>query len=835
MSNKVTLESYLKSHENYFWEYQEEGSIVSFQDGHTIAYFDYIKEVLFDLQEIGFPPFGSLLLTLYATSVDEENLYEQIKYHFGDDEIPEILFTLSDLPKQYKTGKNRLLVLRTIFEDAHNKISAYTTQRILKSRSLSASNWYSQPTKTDDSKAVQAVSSRDLGCLISLSKKYKTVDDILNQIAGLVDVEEDVVVFEETNATTTTSDGDFVDDLINNSHTFEVGALVPRIWSGLSIPVHSSASSVQPLGGVSDIANKGDFDKLLISEFAYDDISFLSRLANNESLYIQKEIPPSKSKHERYILLDATLKNWGTPKTLAMSTMLAIAQHPKSDYKTSVYVIGEKATPIEIETVNDIIAAVKLVEPGLHASQGLVECIKLLPKNGQSEIILITEKSNLLNQAFAKQLTDSGNAINYLITTERSGGLDVYKRTKNSRKHVQHIHVPLEQIWNEKRPKYSPKEKHTDEHSEDDVPILWGQQKQYKKMFMTLSGEQYFISNTRCLYRSSYSSKERKGLIRVKQNLQIVHGEYAMSDDEILLMYNPHTKKITLLDLKTNKSIVTDFPHYEVNTTYTLPNFFYRENAFWHTHGNNSWSIAKDGILTHHHDLESKALKEAAASFTKLPNKVGLNKSFLKKIPYVSIDSYGKLSFGNHILILINDLIKLEHFSRVTAKVFSQKDGEDFVFADGSRITVLTDGMIKLTSSDPAISPFWIPMVLDSYLGTASHHEFAGYTYYKKHTTATICLQDVGPNKLAVVKAVKMQLECGLKKAHEMILNAPCTFTTTFENGGYGHYISELRKCGATVELVTYTVDQETITPSLFYDRYIQPFIYVIEKHAANS
>ena len=36
-----------------------------------------------------------------------------------------------------------------------------------------------------------------------------------------------------------------------------------------------------PLGGVSDITNRGDWDKLLLSELAHDDLTLTARLANN--------------------------------------------------------------------------------------------------------------------------------------------------------------------------------------------------------------------------------------------------------------------------------------------------------------------------------------------------------------------------------------------------------------------------------------------------------------------------------------------------------------------------------------------------------------------------
>jgi hypothetical protein len=39
----------------------------------------------------------------------------------------------------------------------------------------------------------------------------------------------------------------------------------------------------QPIGGVSDITNKGDLHRMLLSEYANEDEVFMNRIANNEA------------------------------------------------------------------------------------------------------------------------------------------------------------------------------------------------------------------------------------------------------------------------------------------------------------------------------------------------------------------------------------------------------------------------------------------------------------------------------------------------------------------------------------------------------------------------
>ena len=69
-------------------------------------------------------------------------------------------------------------------------------------------------------------------------------------------------------------------------------------------------------------------------------------------------------------------------------------------------------------------------------------------------------------------------------------------------------------------------------------------------------------------------------------------------------------------------------------------------------------------------------------------------------------------------------------------------------------------------------------------------------------------------------------------------------FTTEFRSAGVSPYleadaeqlIRSFEEVGAKVEIMhTYETKQKIISTSLFYDRYIQPFIFVIEQYAAQS
>ncbi|NJO02197.1 MAG: hypothetical protein HC880_11360 [Bacteroidia bacterium] len=130
-----------------------------------------------------------------------------------------------------------------------------------------------------------------------------------------IEIEEDLPDFP---GPPTPSPQERIEQLLSHEQTFHLGALVRSLWAGLSIPLHSPLPNQQPLGGFSDISNKGSLNRLLISEFAYDDLSFLSRLANQEALYINREMPPQSDNRERIILIDVSIKTGARLEALPM-------------------------------------------------------------------------------------------------------------------------------------------------------------------------------------------------------------------------------------------------------------------------------------------------------------------------------------------------------------------------------------------------------------------------------------------------------------------------------------------------------------------------------------
>ena len=95
-------------------------------------------------------------------------------------------------------------------------------------------------------------------------------------------------------------------------------------WPWCTCPASLPDPEELPMGGFSDIENRGSLDRLLMSELAYDDLTLAVRIALNEALYLRRETPPTTPSLARSILIDVGIRMWGIPRVFATSVALAL-------------------------------------------------------------------------------------------------------------------------------------------------------------------------------------------------------------------------------------------------------------------------------------------------------------------------------------------------------------------------------------------------------------------------------------------------------------------------------------------------------------------------------
>lgn len=822
---------YFQSYGNYFWQWEDNLEVVTIPNGRTIAYSALILDILNKISEQGFPPFGSLLLTIIATNPNGKEMIEEAfnklneKYLLFEETIraKRVLNILADLPRNYKEGTNRLLVFQTIFKDCHNVNAANHSNRILNSYTFGKQ----KPEIFDfNSQLSYHVFSKDFNTIALLDKQYQSVEQIMNKIASLPEFVEEIKIYDNEQINETSAD--LIDQLIDNEKTFYVGSLIKRIWSGLNIPVHSTLPSQQPLGGFSDLTNKGDFDKLLISEFANDDLVFLSRLANNEALYIQREIPPVNSNLKRIILIDISLKNWGTPKSIAFAILLAIAKHPKTNIECSAYVVGASYQAISIDNIHEIIRSLQFLDGILDASLGLEAFFKDYNKNKNCEIFIITEPSTLKRPDMLRLANDYKDFINYWIYTDVEGNIDVYKKQQNSKKHIQHIQLPLNELWSKSKGKIELQERNTETPQ---YPLLFRSSMSSIKILNTSDGEIFKVTGEKTLFRfyEKTAALHEKGWELLYENLPFTPSNVEIgtlkNGNYIILMYNQGDRKGFILNI--NTGVRHDFVFTEWKS-YHSHSFIFYGYAFYHTNSKGTWLINEKGKIEKVDVSHLPIFREREEELTLLANKYRYAQNVFKNIHSIMINELGNLVFNTHEL----RLNKGNHLKLDTTTFLSQKymakqiSYTEFEFNEGSRIEINRNGLLILKSSNKDIPTIFIPSVLDASLGVATDTLFAGNPYYLKQPLYKVVLVNAGANKLTVVKELKIATGRGLKEARDLIYNTPCTVYQFISESRAFSLRDSLANCGAVLKVERINeVYFKTISTKQFFDEIIGTFI----------
>lgn len=736
----MTTHEYLRSYKNYFWQWEDSLSVAAIPNGATIAYFAQIEQIIEKLNPNGLPRLGTILLTLVATNPNAEANLEFITPYFSAQQFYQesinFLRLLSKLPPAYREGVGRLSVLQTIFtslEENPSRISSKAASIIF----LQIKNkHYDIQILNTPNELQNILIFHDIKILAQLSKIFPTEQDILKKMAGLIPILSENKVLELPTSPLETVQKDFIQELIETEETFFMGSLVKHIWSGLDIPTHYNLPSEQPLGGISDLTNKGDFDKLLISEFAHDDLTFLSRLANNEALYIQREIPPSNNKVQRIILIDTSIKNWGTPKTIAYSLMIAIAKHPKTVITCVAFAIGENVKPIFYEDIHALIESNRLVEPCMHAGRGLEVFFKdykqlLTP---HTELFFISSQEAVKKPAMQKILNEYAPRIHYWIYTDANGKIALYKGHAALKKHIQDILLPLEKLWaNPPKKKYKPKKQTLTDIQR--LPILMSNRLGNKNICVYEDSVFHIVKDKIVL--NLYNATAQRGwqVSYVDTEVYPSHSEIGMDTDGdyILLMFTIQSRKLSLLNLRTHKKIVVEFRDWG-SASYT--HFIFVNQSFYFLGVHYYWKINFDGSIERLQNVPQNLYdthKNKLEKIKTIHSQQYSNYNILKNIYKVGINEQKNLVINSHEFYLNKGgVIKFDDSKNLKKQVeaVANEYRTIFTFPDGSYLEVLPVGISVLCSANPAIPSIYIPTVIDRALGVSTEDEFAGNDYY---------------------------------------------------------------------------------------------------------
>lgn len=456
---------YFRPPKQYFWRWAEKGEVIEWVDGVTICYREDIMGLIRELLPDGLPPFGALLLTLTACQTDWRtrtgakdllyglvdiigDLYGEQKRH--ELAIPVINATkvmgwIAGLDSEDRSGAGRVHLIRTLFQaDGLNRIPSMQARVIVHefdSGSLDPEVFGYGPEDVAQSMirdtagldaAFRAIGSKDGLEMLVKTGQEKLPEPLEDE--GLPPVEQE----------------DLLVELEKYAETRVLAGLTRRIIAALNIPMHFRGSSDQSYGGVSDLTNRGDFDRLLLSELAHDDHTLMARLANNEALYLRREAPPENQEPERVLLVDATIRMWGIPRVFALAVALAYTRKVQTDRTVAAYALGGfSREELDLSNREGVLDALGELDPHL-------DCFPILKKMArdagkqQFEYVLITGDHSFGKAEGIQQLAEVSSLLDYLIVVDREGGMQVFQYVAGRRKRIRKARFDLDAILNDK-------------------------------------------------------------------------------------------------------------------------------------------------------------------------------------------------------------------------------------------------------------------------------------------------------------------------------------------------------------------------------------------------
>ena len=654
----------------------------------------------------------------------------------------------------------------------------------------------------------------DFKTLALVGQNLKDVPTILKRVANLPSVTQAV----EALALEPKSEeqrGSLVDQLLDHPDTFHVGALVTNLISGLQISFHASLPSEQPLGGVADITNKGSFDKLLTSEYAFDEHILLSRLANSEALYKHREVPPADNTFTRVLLIDITLKNWGTIRTISFATALAIARHPKNKDPYRIFLVGESYREIAVDTVLEVIDGLTTLDGTLDPGVGIEQLFSHEDLRA-SEVFFIGTADSVASPTMQRLSSAAGRHIDHWIHPDERGLVRVYKHPKRGKRFVQKLTIPLDKAWSRPTPPT------TAGASTTSYPILFPEM----KMKATWTGDRF-----------TYGTTKYKGLLRLYAGrVNTTHGwEFITGDvrprDNLKAVITHEDLSVTVLfATDTKEYTLVTYPEGE-RITVALDRRMHKAKIFY---VENDCFAADLSQTTIYIDRQGHITESAILTVKKKSDKVFRNKdsNFFRHLTRIYITEDDKLRIRKHDLLLINGAIRIHHRVKKSdiKLTATEKEPGVFAFPDGSCVTHDSNGILTLTSANPTLPVVYLPIQLDTDLGVATVDDFAGNTYYQKKPRITFIVNNPG-DETSVANIIIQRLRwVSLRQVEDMVDDG---LIVCADEASLAELTSSL--AGYPFRVHGGGVHQRVVTPTEFYQQYIEPFITHIVNHGTNA
>ncbi len=418
-----------------FWRWNGDAQVLSWADGTTIAFRAEVDAVLRRLAGGGLPPFPALVLLLASCrdrwqvaarrSLLPIDPFLERPGQRGEPGIPQWLSvvldsleTVSRLPPDLRTGAEaKALLAEVVFENGRSRGSPQDAALIVQA----FSDGVSAEALAGDASAEHAFHGllQDLESLREGVARLDAESLALRKRTGL----DHLVEPARLELAPSECVRRLLVQLREDRELAGLSRLAHDLMAAVHVPRTISAREEMPVGGVSDLSNRGTLDRLLVSELAHDDVTFAVRVAMNEALYLRRESPPRTPPGRRLILLDAGIRTWGIPRLFSTAVALAFAATAGKRIEVRCYRGKEDGLePVDLGSREGLVAHLSALESSPHPGPAVEPFLALMePAEGPSDAILVTHEDVTSDPEFQAALLAARSRPIYVATVARDG------------------------------------------------------------------------------------------------------------------------------------------------------------------------------------------------------------------------------------------------------------------------------------------------------------------------------------------------------------------------------------------------------------------------------
>jgi hypothetical protein len=466
-SDRQQANNYLRT-PDHLWRWTENGAVLVWRDGSTIAFREEIVQIIEWLAPNGLPSFGAIVFLLAACRGKVPNIADilveaktPLPKKMGDDATVLLsarqqlkaqleaalaqLAKVAQLPAELNTGITaRCLLAGAVFEPARaeRNIEASAILRGMREPLSDADLTDSEQPSVTGSYIRQIH-------IVAEGLKLHTAESLLLRLrTGLDTLPKEI----DADLPTAERACRLIEELSRDSEFGAVARAARELVAAVRLPRRLGEREQLAIGGVADITNRGPLDRLLLSELAHDDLTLSVRVALNEALYFRREPPMREPPGTLAMLLDSGVRLWGVPRVLATAVALALVARDKQHSEVLAWrAQGKQLLPVDLLSRSGLIQHMGALETNAHPGEALPTFASAIPPDGQNQTVLITHRDALDDPEFRRALTEHPATPGFVAVVDREGRFELHAMPFARRPPLCEADLDLTAIFDDKK------------------------------------------------------------------------------------------------------------------------------------------------------------------------------------------------------------------------------------------------------------------------------------------------------------------------------------------------------------------------------------------------